>query len=506
MAERPREEETSLAHAAATNPTARRLSFPTRFFYGFGSVAFGVKDNGFSYFLAFFYAQVMGLPAAEVGLAIMLALFLDAFIDPIIGQLSDNTRSRWGRRHPFMYAAALPVAVSYMFLWRPPAGWSDGALLAYLFGIAVLIRSFISCYEIPSAALAAELTTEYDERTRLLSWRYLFGWAGGLAMYGLALSVFLKPTPEFAVGQLNPEGYANYGLFAGGLMLFAILVTSVGTHRQIPNLRAPPSERVTLGRLARELVGTLKNRNFLAILASAFFLYAGIGLGFAINLYFSTYYWEFNAAEIALFSFSSLAAAILAFLTAPRLATRFGKKSVAMALLPAGLAFSIGPIALRLLGAFPDNDSSLIFATIFATNMLSVGLGIVANILFSSMIADVVEDEELKTGRRQEGVFFAAIAFANKATTGLGIFAAGLIVGAIGFPQGARPGEVPDEVIRNLGLIYIPVQIVLYGAAVVLLTAYGITRASHAEILRKLAAAADLVAEGEPPASSGKLE
>jgi Na+/melibiose symporter-like transporter len=489
----------------AASPTVRRLTLPTRFFYGFGSVAFGVKDNGFSYFLAFFYAQVMGLPAATVGLAIMFALIADAFIDPIIGQLSDNTRSRWGRRHPFMYAAALPVAVSYIFLWRPPAGWSHEALLAYLFAIAVLIRTFISCYEIPSAALAAELTTEYDERTRLLSWRYLFGWAGGLAMYWLALAVFFKPDATHSVGQLNPVGYANYGLFAGGLMLFAILVTSIGTHRQIPSLRDPPSERVTLGRLTRELFGTMKNRNFVAILASAFFLYAGIGLGYAINLYFSTYFWEFSSTEIARFTFSSLAAAVLAFMTAPRIAQRFDKRPAAMLLLPAGLAFAVVPVGLRLAGAFVSNDSPLIFPIIFVTNMFAVGLGIVANILFSSMIADVVEDEELKSGRRQEGVFFAAIAFANKSTTGLGIFVSGLIVGAIHFPAGAKPGEVPAEVLRNLGLVYIPVQVVLYGGAVLLLTAYRISRRSHGETLAKLAAAADLAAEGEPPAARAPL-
>src|SRR5438045_791826 len=160
---------------AETLPHARRLNLPTRFFYGFGSVAFGVKDNGFSYFLAFFYAQVVGLPAATVGLAIMFALVVDAFVDPIVGQLSDNTRSRWGRRHPFMYAAAVPVAVSYLLLWNPPKGWEPGLLVVYLAATAILIRSFISCYEVPSSALAAELTTEYDERTRLLRYRYLFG-------------------------------------------------------------------------------------------------------------------------------------------------------------------------------------------------------------------------------------------------------------------------------------------------------------------------------------------
>jgi Na+/melibiose symporter-like transporter len=128
-----------------------------------------------------------------------------------------------------MYAAAIPVAVSYLLIWNPPTHWSQPAQVAYLVAVAVLIRSFISCYEIPSAALAAELTTEYDERTRLLSYRYLFGWGGGLAMYGLALFVFLKPTAEYPVGQLNPAGYASYGMFAAGLMLFAILVTAIGT-------------------------------------------------------------------------------------------------------------------------------------------------------------------------------------------------------------------------------------------------------------------------------------
>jgi Na+/melibiose symporter-like transporter len=294
-------------------------------------------------------------------------------------------------------------------------------------------------------------------------------------------------------------------MFAGGLMLFAILVTSIGTHRQIPYLREPPQQRITLGRLARELFGTLANRNFLMILLSAFFLYAGIGLGFAINLYFSTYFWEFNAQELALFSFSSLAAAILAFLIAPRIARRFDKRPAAMILIPAGLAFAVGPIVLRLLGAFPANDSPLIFGVIFSTNMASVGLGIMANILFSSMIADVVEDSELKTGRRQEGLFFAAIAFANKSVTGLGIFASGLIVGAIHFPTGARPGAVPQDVIRNLGLVFVPTQLVLYGTATALLLGYGITRASHQETLRKLAAAAELSQEGEPASASAGL-
>ncbi len=87
--------------------------------YGFGSVAFGIKGNGFDYFILLFYSQVMGVDAYLVSLALLIALLADAFSDPLIGYFSDNTHHKWGRRHPFMYAAAIPVAVSYFFIWNP---------------------------------------------------------------------------------------------------------------------------------------------------------------------------------------------------------------------------------------------------------------------------------------------------------------------------------------------------------------------------------------------------
>src|SRR5579862_2297988 len=125
---------------ATDDPVLRRIgSLPTKLFYGFGSVAFGVKDQGFSTFLLFFYNQVLGAPPQMVGRAIAIALFFDAFADPIVGQISDNLRTRWGRRHPFMYASAIPVAVSYFFLWVPPAGLSHGAMIAYLIVVASLV-------------------------------------------------------------------------------------------------------------------------------------------------------------------------------------------------------------------------------------------------------------------------------------------------------------------------------------------------------------------------------
>ena len=130
-----------------------KVSLGTKLAYGFGSVAFGVKDNGFSFFLLLYYNQVLGLPEAQVGFGIMIALIADAVFDPLVGYLSDHFRSPWGRRHPFMYVSAIPVGVAYYCLWNPPAGLSPNQLMAYFIAMAILVRILIACYEIPSASL-----------------------------------------------------------------------------------------------------------------------------------------------------------------------------------------------------------------------------------------------------------------------------------------------------------------------------------------------------------------
>ena len=159
--------------------TSSRLPLRTKLAYGFGAVAFGVKNNGFDYFLLLFYSQVMGVDAPLVGLALLIALLFDAFSDPVVGYLSDNTHSKWGRRHPWMYASALPVAIGYFLLWVPPAGLTGNELFPYILVLAIFIRVCITLFEVPSSALSAELTQDYDDRTSLFSYRYFFGWIGG---------------------------------------------------------------------------------------------------------------------------------------------------------------------------------------------------------------------------------------------------------------------------------------------------------------------------------------
>lgn len=492
-----------MAGSVPETQTDGRLSVPTKLFYGLGSVAFGVKDQGFSYLLLIFYNQVVGLPSATVGLAIMIALIVDSFLDPIMGQVSDNWRSRWGRRHPFMYAAALPVALSYLLLWNPPMHWSHEALFFYLIFVAIIIRSFITMYEIPSAALAAELTTNYDERTKVMSYRYFFAWWGGLTMTLLALKVFLTPDAEHPIGQLNPAGYVTYGYVAAAVIFAAIVISAMGTHSQIPRLRIPPARKLTLGQLAKEMVGTLSHKSFMVLMGAGLFNAMAGGLVLSLNLYFNTFFWQLPSAQIAILAAANFISAALAFGFAAPLAKRLGKKQAAQLTKVLSFVIAITPITLRLLGVFPENGSPTMLPILFVQAVFSTGFSIISAILISSMIADVVEDSELRTGRRSEGLFFAAAAFVQKAVSGVGIFASSMILLAIGFPQNAKPGEVEGGVVSNLGFTYLIVLGGLYGAAILCVSLYKITREGHEESLRKLAAQAEAVEGGEGPERIG---
>lgn len=261
-----------------------RLSVGSKMFYGFGSVAFGVATLGLSSaVLQPYLNRVIGLPALWVGAAIMATLILDAFIDPAIGQWSDKLRTRWGRRHPLMYAAAPLVALACIGFWNSPADWPPQSIGLYLIGMLVVLRICVSLYEVPSQALAPELTSDYHQRTSLFSYRFFFGVIGGFGMNVVLYQVFLSPENG---GILNRDGYAQYGILAGLVMAASILVSSLGTHRHIPRLAAPPERQASLGQLLREIVGTLSNRSLVVVMTSGLCSGVAAGMTNALSQYF----------------------------------------------------------------------------------------------------------------------------------------------------------------------------------------------------------------------------
>jgi glycoside/pentoside/hexuronide:cation symporter, GPH family len=479
--------------ATTTAPVAAPpLGLPGKLLYGFGSIAYGVKDSSISTFLLIFYNQVVGLPAQWVGGVIMLALILDAFLDPVIGQVSDHWRSRWGRRHPFMYFSALPVAALFILLWNPPHGWSNTALLVYLLVVFIAARFCITLYEIPSSALVAELTDQYDERTRLVGWRFLLGVFGSAGATVGAYSLFLVKDAAHPVGVLNRSGYSRFSIAAAAIMVISILVSAAGTHGRIRYLRRlAPREPLKLGAMAREMIESFSNHAFIFVTLAALFSSMAGGLTAGLGVYFNFYFWGFSTGQTSILALSLIPAAVIAMLLAPVISSRLNKRNACIVAAIASVLAGNIPYLLKLGGLMPPSGSNALMGVIFCTYGTAVALGVTALILYSSMIADVVEDSQLSTGRRSEGLFFAASSFIQKAVSGIGVFLSSLLLALVGFPAHARPGAVDPAIVRHLVLIYVPVLAVLYLTTVVLLSFYRINRDSHQANLRKLAAAGD---------------
>ncbi|CAI8401792.1 MAG: Inner membrane symporter YicJ [Rhodobiaceae bacterium UBA7378] len=464
------------------------LGNDTRFFYGLGAAPYGIKDNGFSYFLLIFYSQVLGLSPVMTSAALSIAIIVDAITDPIIGYISDNWRSRWGRRHPFMYMAIIPICVSYAFMWNPPADviQSQQSLFVYLVVMAISVRIFLTFFEVPNTALISELTDDYDARTQLMGLRYMFGWLGGIGMAFLAYAVFLRETDDGG-GILAAAGYGYYGIAAACLMFFGMLVSSIGTHRHIGGLHVPPvRERVKVRDVVIEVLETMKNRSFQSLFLASIFSGTAAGMQAALSIYFSTFFWGLKAAELAIFTMFQALAACCAVPIAHMLGKRFDKKRAAMGSFVFMISF--GPLMLfgRVIGVVPENDSPWLLPMLLAHNFIEVCVIIVFSILFGAMMADVVEDSAVDTTRRSEGVIFAARGFAGKMVSGLGILLAGVILSAANLPRDAAPEDVDNEVLVDLVLYAAPGQILLYSLALLMITRYRISRAKHADNVTQL--------------------
>ena len=452
--------------------------------HGSGAAAFGIKNGGFDYFLLLFYGTVIGLEPGLVGLAILIALVVDAISDPLVGYWSDNFRSRWGRRHPFMYAAALPVALSYFLLWNPP-DWGQTGLFVYLTVLAVLIRTFITFYETPSSALIPELTTDYADRTSLQAYRLLFGWSAGTGMSVVMFGVLLTGP----LGMRDPDAYATYGIIASVLIFATIMMSALGTHSRIPYLHQPvgTGERYNVGRIFREMLQTLSEKSFIALFLATMLFAIASGLSAALAFLMLNYFWGFSEYQIFIWTCSVFISALLGFVLAPWATRRLGKKRATILL--GVLAFTIQPmpVLLRLAGLMPENGDPLLFPLVLGVNVIDLALIIAVQVVSFSMIADLVESNELRTGRRSEGVYYAAVTFTRKTTQGLGVLAAGLILSFVNFPEGGQPGSVAADTLWNLGALYAPAILAIYLAALLCIARYRIDRNAHEENLRRLA-------------------
>lgn len=479
-----------------------------RLSYGVGAIANGVKNVSFSAYLMFFYNQVVGVPAGIVAAALALTLVIDAIADPFLGRWSDVVRTRWGRRHPFIYASAVPTAIFFALVWFPPSGLSHVEIGAWVFVTAMMTRVSISAFEINTQAMTAELTNDYAARTRLFSLRYWFLYVGQYGFSAISLLVFFVATPDYPRGQLNPESYVGFALLGSVMILASILACGLGTHRCIPYLRQAEvrATRTSPATHFREMLAAFRSRAFLAIFGFGVFKFTAIGLYAATALYFNTYLFGLSAAQLALLTLDSLVAATIAAPLAPIMSHWLGKRASSMLFAVAGVALGLSPLVLAYSDLFFLPGDARLLPTLFAIGAVYGAMVAISLINTSSMLADVVEDGAVRTGRHEAGTFFAASSFMQQCSTALGLVVNGLILTWSGFPAKVKPDQVSEVMMDSLLVHYIPIVFLLWAVGCLILLFYPIDRQRHErnlEILRSrraeaLAREADNAALGAP--------
>ena len=464
------------------------IKLTTKFSYGVGAIG----EASVLWLLAtlafFFYNQVIGLSGFLTGLAVSIAIFFDAISDPLVGSMSDNFKSRLGRRHPFMFASPLPVMICVFLIFTPPEGMNQLAIFAWFTGFTILLKLSITLFTIPHLALGAELSDDYIERSKIMSFNNVLSYTGVIIMH-VYVWFFIFPNIEgYELGQLSRDAYPPIVIFSCILVGIALTSSAYFTKDQIPKLKQPKERRSknNLYRFFKDISMVLKNKNYLYLLLGIFFLSILIGTHEVLGLYMYTFYWKLSPIQTGWLILNNVFGYAIGFIVTARLHVIFEKPLIiVLSAITLSFFWSLAVI-LSLFGLAPEPASWDLVIFIIILGSVAAAAGSILHISVMSALADVCDEHELLTGYRQEGIFYSARSFFAKASGALGSIVAGTALEIINFPSYGSDKEITQSMLFNLGILDGPFAMIWGLIAAFFYSGYKITNKYHREIRDKL--------------------
>jgi len=471
----------ALSSPPTLDASPRPLAISAKLLYGVGEIPITVLMVLSGLFILFFYNSVMGLPAAQVGIGLFASLALDAITDPLIGHLSDRTRSRLGRRHAFMLPGALGMGPCFFLLFSPPRTLGHTGLFLWLLGTMIALRATSAIYRIPYLGLGAELSRDYDDRTSTMAVRAVFGLIGTLAAAGLSFLLFFPATTDGSEPRLHYEGYPHLGLAFGAMMSVCGLISFFGTlgHRTsgAGNSSAAPSF------LAAFRI-SMQNVEFRRLWGSSTTFFLAVVLNASMAIQYFTWYARINGAgAMSAIQTSFYIGALIGVFQWMALARRTEKRTLAMVAVTA-------TATVLLMSALLVGEGRL-FGTGHVLPLIigSVIGGIFASAVWvipPSMVADVADIDELRTGLRREGIYFGISNFGEKIAAGGALLLSGTLLTVFGKLSQAVPKGAPAAT-PYLGILYGAAPAVLLMVSLLFIIPYGLNRETVHRIQRELA-------------------
>ena len=436
-------------------------------------------------FLLKYYTDHTGLDAGLAGLALLLAKVFDAVSDPVMGYVSDHTKTRWGRRRPWFLVGAIPLSISFIGMFSANPDWSELQLFLWLLATSILFWTGTTVVMVPHAAFASEMTRTHQERISIMGWREGF-MAIGLLVGGFLMFVLLEGAVEDATAFASAEALTGTAVAEAvrlargeahgtittwlGLCVCALaIVTFLGT-RERAGPYTPPRDT-----LFGDFADTFRSKPFLLYTFALVIGQIGDGLTASLALFALEEWWGFEAPHPRFILIGYMAMAMLSIPLWMRIAGHFDKAQTFAACTFMATAALVGMLAVPAIGLW------WAYAMLYLAGFGLGGRMVVA----MAIVPDIIDDDELRTHTRKDGAYFGMISLLRKLSRSLAMGISGIGLGFFGYASGVS--EQSPEAIRGIRLMFCIVPAIASGICGVMLLWFPINRAKHAATLEALA-------------------
>jgi len=439
-----------------TPPAATwRLSLRTKICYGISTYGNGLFEFSLTLYLFYFYTDVVGVSPGTVGLVVPIAILLDAFTDVPMGWLSDRTRSRWGRRRPFILLAAVPYGLAFFLLFTPP----DQHTGLYLFAVLTAFYIGATVYMVPYNGLGTELTLDHHERTSLMAYRQAF------YILGLVCGAGAKLVAELFANERT--GFSITGSVCAVVMVGTMVITVVGTfERPEFRLRRRGDARVRFGEMMR-------NKPFVIILRTFVIYNVSILVPVIVGVQVAKHWLKAeHVFPFGVMAFLLCGVAAVPFWT--WLSRRLDKRpALILSFLLA--AASVAPMLLLT----PER----IWLFLLCLGMMGLAFGGFMMLPYS-IIGDTIDYDEHRTGQRREGFYWGTAEFCRKVSQGAAFGVIGLTLEYLGYE--GQAAQQSASALQGLKVLFVGVPVVLFLLAALSFRAYPLTKERHDEMHREM--------------------
>jgi GPH family glycoside/pentoside/hexuronide:cation symporter len=450
------------AASAAPQPQSERLPLATRLAFGAGDLSPAIATIVIAFFQLFFLTTIAGLRPGAAGTILLVAKIWDAFTDPVMGWISDHTRSRHGRRRPWLLYGAVPFALVFFLQWIVPPFGQTGLFFYYLL-MTILLSTVFTIVSVPYTSLTPELTRDYDERTTLTSYRFAFSIGGSLIIGSLY---------PVLVGQFDSQ-QVGYAAVAGGLAVLMILPFLWCFFGVRERYRAE-DYAATAGRfsLLAQVKIAFGNRPYLFVIGIYLCSWLAVQIVTSVLAFYIRFWLGEGDTFFGIMILAVQGTAFVFLFVWSAICRKIGKKAVYIV----GMLFWIGVQTVL----FFLQPGQLVLAVVLG---MLAGVGVaVAYLIPWSMMPDVMEYDELQTGERREGVFYGFMVLLQKLGLAFGLFLVSQALEWSGFDQNMPAAEQPESALLAIRFMIGPMPAVLLLLGIALAAFYPITQQKHAEL------------------------